>query len=79
MNKQERIEMVRSMNTIIRSLNDEELIETWLSLGVADGDETDEDFADYCDNETLSDLMKTFLRIMTYAKDDGLYCDGVTD
>ena len=41
MNTKERIEKVRAMETLARSINDERVFLTWLSLGVADGDITE--------------------------------------
>ena len=79
-----RAKMVRSMEYLVRSLNNEEFIEPWLMCGVADGDingrETDEDLKDYYeDDQTFSELMGLFLKLMHYAHVDesGLYCDGV--
>lgn len=82
MNLKERAELVRAMELIARSVNDEEAFMLWLSLGVADGD-IDEDTEDdelecYCEDDTLSDLMTVFLNLMDSArKDGGLYCDGI--
>jgi hypothetical protein len=79
-----RASMVRAMDNIARSVNDEELVVGyWFSLGVADGDitdkTTDEDLEGYCDDDTFKDLMHTFLVLMEEAKKDGgLYCDGIT-
>ena len=88
MNKAERIKMVKSMEFIVRNLNDEELLDTWFIVGVADGeisygslDIADDDLDNlecYTDDETFADLMDTFLRIMGCAREDGgLYCDEV--
>lgn len=79
----ERINMVRAMETIARSVNDESAFDLWLYLGVADGDidddTTDEELEDYCDDETFAELMDTFLKLMARAKKSGgLYCDGIT-
>lgn len=38
MNKSERVKMVKAMEFIARQLNDENILNTWLTLGVADGD-----------------------------------------
>ena len=38
MNKAERIKMVKAMEFICRQVNDEDNIEAWLTLGVADED-----------------------------------------
>jgi len=81
MNKKARVEMVRAMDTIARSCNDEEVLMYWLSLGVADGDceGPDEDLETYFeDDEDFSELMGTFLKLMSSAKKSGgLYCDRV--
>jgi hypothetical protein len=38
MNKNERIKVVKAMETLARSINDERVFSTWLLIGVADGD-----------------------------------------
>ena len=88
MNKVERIKMVKAMEFIARNLNDEEIFETWLMVGVGDGDieygsltvENDDlEMLDcYIDDETFADLMDTFLHMMKSAvKSGGLYCNGI--
>ena len=82
MNKTDRIAAVRAMELLARAINDEEIFETWLTLGVADGDidghETEEDLECYIDDEDFADLMDTFLFIMKKAyKSGGLYFDGI--
>lgn len=83
MNLHRRTEMVRAMELLVRSINDEEIMMSWLSLGVADGDitgkETDEDLESYCDDDAdFAELMALFLRLMVRADaDGGLYADGV--
>lgn len=82
MNLQERANMVRAMETIVRSINFEDIIDSWLMVGVADGDingkETDEDLECYCDDDSFKDLMTLFLKLMDRAsKNGGLYCDKV--
>ena len=79
----ERIELVRSMETVARAVNDEEVFESWLLCGVADGDidedTTDEDLEWYAEEENFKDLMDVFLRMMARAKKSGgLYCGDVT-
>lgn len=76
-----RAKMVRAMEFIARQVNDEEVFESWLMYGVADGDidgeETDEDLSYYCEDVNFSDLMERFLDLMKNAKKSGgLYCDG---
>lgn len=83
MNKtKERIDLIRAMETIARAVNDEEVFESWLMCGVADGDidetTTDEDLKWYAEDENFVDLMDVFLRMMTRArKSGGLFCGGV--
>jgi len=83
MNLHTRAELVRAMELLVRSINDEEIIMSWLSLGVADGDingnETDDDLEWYCEEDTdFAELMALFLRLMVRADaDGGLYADGV--
>lgn len=90
-NRIERIKMVKAMEFIARNLNDEEIFDAWLSVGVADGDieygdlsvrleDIEENFGVryYTSDENLSALMGLFLRMMARArKSGGLYCDGV--
>lgn len=83
MDRIERSKMVKAMEFIARQVNDEEVFEYWLSVGVADGDIDYGDlFADvdgyYIRDEEFSDLMNVFLHLMKSAlKSGGLYCDGV--
>lgn len=86
----ERIKMVKAMEYIARQVNDEEVFDLWLTLGVADGDieygdlsayenlEND-DAAWYADDDKIfAELMELFLDLMKSAKrSGGLYCDGV--
>lgn len=78
-----RIEMVKAMERIARTVNDEEIFEFWLVNGVADGDITgnteDDDLSCYVeDNDRYADLMDTFLTLMKRAyKSGGLYSDNV--
>jgi hypothetical protein len=71
------------METIARAINDEDIFETWLIYGVADGDidetTTDEELDYYVgDDEVFADLMHTFTLTMKRAHHNGgLYVDGV--
>lgn len=69
MNKKERAKVVRAMDTIIKALNDERHYCHWIMVGVADGDLDDDTEVDdyYLDSENLSELMYTFLHIMSHA------------
>lgn len=84
----ERVKMIKAMEFICRSINDEEVFYPWLSVGVADGDieygdlsVTDDDLDSleyYYDDKEFADLMDVFLRRMAAArKSGGLYCDGI--
>ena len=86
MKREERMKMVKAMEYIAWQLNDEEILESWLAAGVADGDiecgdlgaEAGEDMDWYIEDQHFSDLMDTFLRCMYAAKrSGGLYCDRV--
>ena len=83
MNTKKRIAVVRAMETLARSINDESVFYRWLLYGVADGDidenTTDEELEFYVeDDEQFADLMNTFLKCMSSAyKSGGLYVDKV--
>lgn len=82
MNLKERATMVKAMETIVRSINDEDIFYSWLLYGVADGDidekTTDEELDFYCEDETFSELMELFLILMAKAKKSGgLYTDNI--
>ena len=80
----ERAKMVTCMEYIARQINNEDVFETWLMCGVADGDikygnldcSNVDDY--YLDDKTFRNLMSTFLVCMNSAfKDGGLYCGGI--
>lgn len=82
MNLHERADMIRAMDKIARSINDEEVLETWLVCGVIDGDidesTTSEELIWYCEDEEFADIMDTFLHVMSKAyKSGGLYFDNI--
>ena len=81
MNKaDERAKMVACMEYIARQINNEDVFETWLMCGIADGDIeygnldiTDiEDY--YLDDVNFKNLMSTFLVCMKEAFRDGGLC-----
>ena len=81
--KKVRKQMVLAMERIVRSVDNEELIQGWLMCGVPDGDiqryEEDEVDEYFTEDKNFAELMGLFLKIMTRAeKDGGLYSDGVT-
>lgn len=86
MDKRSRKDLVICMDKLARCVNNEEfLYDVWLSCGVADGDvdaytkPDDENLDYYTDDKTFSELMTTFLQLMSAAwKDGGLYHDRVS-
>ncbi len=82
---EERRKMIVAMDYIVRSMNNEDLMQSWLALGVPDGDinhstdwsttYSDEYFEE---DDNLADLMTLFLRCMKRAsREGGLICNGV--
>lgn len=76
--------MIRAMDIMISTINFEDIIDTWLALGVADGDitsdTTDEEIDElgYTSDKTFSELMTLFLKLMSRAGNNGgLFCDGI--
>lgn len=78
-----RADVVRAMDIMVSCINDEEIMETWLAVGVADGDinteTTNEEIDDlgYTTDTTFEELLTLFLKLMNKASKDGLYCDGI--
>ena len=72
------------MEYIARQVNDEDVFEYWLTMGVADGDikygdlSTDDIDDYYIDDKNFKEMMTTFLILMNKAyKSGGLYCGDV--
>ena len=69
---------IRAMDTLVRCVNDERLIDAWLMLGIADGDcdtMTDMELYEYYyeDNEeSFKEIIELFQRIMKDSMKDGL-------
>ena len=68
-NFKERVSVIRAMDTIVRSLNDERDILWWLDSGVPDGEinteTTDEELYWLVDDdESFADIMSTYIKIM---------------
>lgn len=82
-NFKERVSVIRAMDTIVRSLNDEGDILWWLGSGVPDGEinpkTTDEELYWLVDdNESFADIMSTFIKIMKRQPVDGaMWVDNV--
>lgn len=82
MNNVIRKELVLSMERLVRSVNNEELMMAWLMYGVPDGDiqkyTIDEVDDCFLEDEEFGVLMGMFLRIMSQAEQNGgLYCDNI--
>lgn len=82
MNVEYRKNVVLAMESLVRAVNDEELLEPWLMCGVPDGDiqqYTQDEVDDYfVEDNNFAELMGLFLKIMSRAKNDGgLYVDRV--
>ena len=82
MNKNLRKKIVLAMDYLIRSVNNENYIDSWLMCGVPDGDikryEIDEVDDYFIEDKNFSDLMNLFLKTMNKAyKHGGLYIDKV--
>ena len=82
--RRDRALAVLAMEYLVRQVNDEDVLEPWLMVGVADGDIPDgctdptqvDDY--YTDPENFADLVACFLRRMVRARaSGGLYCGGV--
>lgn len=83
MNKNTRKDTILAMERLVRSINNEEIIESWLMCGIPDGDirnYTKDEVDDYfTEDENLKDLITLFLKLMTKANKNGsLYIDGIT-
>ena len=73
-----RVELVKAMDLLVRSVNNEDLLDPWFMCGVADGDVENDDLEYYTEDDNFAELMKLFLNIMSKAKSDGgLYFDRV--
>ena len=81
MNKPERLELLRAIDLIARSCNNEDHIDYWLTNGIADGDaDSDKELDFYTNDDNFAEVMDAFLETMHLARENGgLYCDGVTN
>ena len=78
--------MIIEMDDIVRCINDENIVESWLMGGVPDGDipyketismEDINEIAEMYDEDDFKVFVGCFLRCMKSAGKDGLYVDGV--
>lgn len=81
-----RKKMLLAMEYICRQINDEDIVNSWLSCGVPDGEipygELDlQNIGDdnvMLEDESFKDIMLTFLNCVSRAKESGgLYCGDV--
>lgn len=83
MNAKLRADMVRAMDLIANSFNDEDITLTWLALGVADEDikpDTSDEYLEcyYDDDDNFAELMNLFLSLCSDAfRCGGMYCDKI--
>lgn len=75
-NTNEKFEALRSMNTIIKSMNDESAYSAWIWI-IPDGVDDDElmEIAEE-DEETFEDACKLFAELVKKYMKYGLYIDG---
>lgn len=75
-NTNEKFEALRSMNTIIKSMNDESAYSAWIWI-IPDGADDDElmEIAEE-DEETFEDACKLFARLIVKYMKYGMYIDG---
>lgn len=82
-NVENRRKAVLAMEFLARNINDEQIFESWLLCGVADGDITYGNLTDvsevddyYVADENFNELVELFLRLMRRAeKSGGLWFD----
>ena len=72
----EKFETLRSMNTIIKSMNDESAYDAWIYI-IPDGADDDElqEIAEE-DEESFEDACKLFAKLVNKYMKYGLYVDG---
>ena len=72
---EERVSLLKAMNTIMLNENDEDIINTWLDLGVPDNT-SEEDYESIAeDDEAFIDICKEFMIFMIFMrnKDNKLF------
>lgn len=75
-NTNEKFEALRSMNTIIKNMNDESAYDAWIYI-IPDGADDDElmEIAEE-DEESFKDACKLFTKLVKKYMKYGLYIDG---
>lgn len=67
----QRARLLRAMDDVARSINDEDIVEIWLMGGVPDGADDDELECIAEDDEGMRDVADCFMRVVSLAKDNG--------
>ena len=75
MNRQERINFIKALNTLILGLGDEDHLDYWFTCGVPDQpDESDFEFIAE-DEGSFDEVVNCFIRLSKYLK-TGIYIDN---
>lgn len=74
--KNRKYELVKSMNTIVKDLNNEDAYYEYWNCVVPDGADDDDFYYIAEDEELFGDTVKCFKIIMRYYLKDGIYIDG---
>ena len=64
-------ELLKAMDVLARSINNEDIVDSWLLGGIPDGT-TEDEYIDYVDD--IDDIAACFLRCMKRAQEDGGLC-----
>lgn len=72
---QRNFELLKAMETVVRSMNNDEAIEPWLMCGVPDGADDDEIMEMAADDDSMEWACASFGRIMRRFSKDGWFTD----
>ena len=73
---EERVSLLKAMNTIMLNENDEDFIDTWFCLGVPDN-ASEEDYESIAEEDAaFIDICKEFMKLMRN-KDNELFLDKI--
>jgi hypothetical protein len=71
--KAQRTKNLKMMDRVARRVNDEDIFEYWLMMGIPDG-ASDDEFPVWADNmEDYNEFERVFKKLLKAAKEDGLY------
>lgn len=71
--KAQRTKNLKMMDRVARRVNDEDIFEYWLMMGIPDG-ASDDEFPIWADNmEDYNEFERVFKKLLKAAKEDGLY------